>query len=144
MRSAPARARLPRHEWAVVALLAAAVSAPQLELVIGGTTIGMDSATAFYPWYAFLGQRLRAGALPAWNPAQFSGTPFAADPESGWMYLAAMVLFTALPLAQAAPAYPVFHTCFWQAWVCMRWVERWDWGWPARPSRLWRTPMAAS
>src|SRR4051794_2933298 len=58
--------------------------------------IGMDTATAFYPWYTFLGEQLRAGHIPVWNPYQFAGAPFAADPESGWMYLPAMLAFTLL------------------------------------------------
>ena len=32
---------------------------------------------------------------------QFGGAPFAADPQSGWTYLPAMVLFTALPVSAA-------------------------------------------
>lgn len=78
-------------------------------LVWGGTTVGKDSITQFYPWYSFLGESLRAGELPGWNPAQFSGAPFAADPLSGWTYLPAMVLFTVLPISAAAGAYLVFH-----------------------------------
>jgi hypothetical protein len=71
--------------------------------------IGMDTATAFYPWYAFLGASLRAGHIPVWNPHTFSGAPFAADPESGWMYLPAMLLFTLLPAPQAFNASIVVH-----------------------------------
>jgi hypothetical protein len=78
--------------------------------VVGGETmIGMDTATAFYPWYSFLGETLRAGHMPMWNPHQFSGAPFTADPESGWMYLPAMVLFTLLPLVAAAKSYTLLH-----------------------------------
>jgi hypothetical protein len=40
-----------------------------------------------------------------WNPHQFSGTPFAGDPESGWTYLPAMLWFTLLPLGAAARVY---------------------------------------
>src|SRR5438132_7376599 len=69
----------------------------------------MDTATAFYPWYSFLGEQLRAGHVPVWNPHTFSGTPFAADPESGWMYLPAMVAFTLLPLEPAARSFTVFQ-----------------------------------
>src|SRR5262249_56271801 len=47
--------------------------------------------------------------LPAWKPAEFAGGPFAADPQSGWTYLPAMLLFAALPLALAANAYLLFH-----------------------------------
>lgn len=52
-----------------------------------------DFYTFFVPWYAFLGERLRAFDIPGWNPHLFSGTPFAGDPESGWMYLPAMLAF---------------------------------------------------
>ena len=45
----------------------------------GPTWLGMDTATAFAPWYTFLGQQLRAGHIPVWNPNQFSGAPFAAQ-----------------------------------------------------------------
>jgi hypothetical protein len=74
-----------------------------------GVLIGQDSATQFYPWYSYLGERVRELQLPSWNPAQFSGAPFLADPQSGWTYWPAMVLFTLLPLAIAAPAYILFH-----------------------------------
>jgi hypothetical protein len=74
-----------------------------------GTVIGMDTATAFYPWYAYLGENLRSGHIPMWNPHQFAGTPFAADPESGWAYLPATLLFTVLPLTQAANAFLLVH-----------------------------------
>ena len=59
-----------------------------------------DLFTFFLPWYTFLGERLRDFAIPGWNPHLFSGTPFAGDPESGWMYLPAMLFFSLLaPLA---------------------------------------------
>ena len=91
----------------VLILLLTAVS--QWWLVTGGTVVGMDTATQFYPWYSYLGESLRSGTLPAWNPAQLSGAPFAADPLSGWTYLPAMVLFTLLPLTFAAKAYIFLH-----------------------------------
>ena len=59
-----------------------------------------DLFTFFLPWYTFLGERLRDFAVPGWNPHLFSGAPFAGDPESGWMYLPAMLFFSLLaPLA---------------------------------------------
>ena len=69
----------------------------------------MDTATAFYPWYAYLGQSLASGHIPMWNPYQFAGTPFAADPESGWAYLPAMLFFAVLPLSQAVASFMLFH-----------------------------------
>ena len=79
------------------------------DLFAGGTLVGMDAATQFYPWYSFLGESLRSFDIPGWNPHQFSGTPFAADPLSGWGYLPAMLLFTFLPLDLAAGAYLLVH-----------------------------------
>ncbi|HET8763381.1 MAG TPA: hypothetical protein VFM12_08180, partial [Gemmatimonadales bacterium] len=60
-----------------------------------------DLFTFFLPWYTFLGDRLRDLAVPGWNPHLFSGTPFAGDPESGWMYLPAMLGFALLPAVAA-------------------------------------------
>jgi hypothetical protein len=78
-------------------------------LVIGGTIVGQDSATQFYPWYSYLGERLRSFQIPEWTPAQFGGSPFAADPQSGWTYLPAMLLFSILPLTLAVNAYLLSH-----------------------------------
>ncbi len=92
-----------------VAVVAALGVALEWDRLTGPAWVGMDTATAFFPWYGFLGAQLRGGHLPVWNPFAFSGAPFAADPESGWMYLPAMVLFTALPLDAAVRASLLFH-----------------------------------
>ncbi len=81
----------------------------QWNLLRGGTIVGIDSATQFHPWYSYLGESLRSGDVPGWNPHLFSGAPFAADPLSGWSYLPAMLLYTLLPLAAAAKAYMFVH-----------------------------------
>lgn len=92
------------------------------DLVVGGTTVGMDAATQFYPWYSFLGESLWSFEVPGWNPHQFSGVPFAADPLSGWSYLPAMVFFALLPLPAAAKVYLVFHLLL--AGLSMYWLAR--------------------
>lgn len=61
-----------------------------------------DLLAFFLPWLGALGDRLGALDLPALNPYIFSGAPFAGDPESGWMYLPAMLLF---PLFEVTVAY---------------------------------------
>jgi membrane protein YfhO len=80
-------------------------------LLIGGTVVVVLHGFVFQPrsssqhpdilgfWlptYCFLGKSLAAGHLPAWNPHVMGGLPFAADPQSGWMYAPAMLLFSAL------------------------------------------------
>ncbi len=92
-----------------VALITALTVFSARNILFGGTTVGLDSATQFYPWYSFLGETLRSGELPGWNPHQFSGAPFAADPLSGWTYLPAMLLFTLLPTVAAAKSYVFLH-----------------------------------
>jgi hypothetical protein len=59
--------------------------------------VSKDPITQYYPWYSYLGEGLRSLDIPAWNPSQFSGAPFAGDPLSGWTYMPAMILFTILP-----------------------------------------------
>jgi hypothetical protein len=71
-------------------------------LVVGGIVVSKDPITQYFPWYSYLGERLASGDLPAWNPHQFSGAPFAGDPLSGWAYLPTMILFTILPVSAAA------------------------------------------
>src|SRR5713101_2199505 len=91
------------------AALVVLIALAQPYLSASDTLVSVDTASQYYPWYAFLGENLRAGRIPGWNPATFSGAPFAADPLSGWTYLPAMMLFAVLPLAQAAKALLVFH-----------------------------------
>ena len=61
-----------------------------------------DLLTFFLPWLGSLGDRLRDLDIPTLNPYIFSGAPFAGDPESGWMYLPAMLLF---PFFEVTVAY---------------------------------------
>jgi len=64
--------------------------------------VGRHDLLAFFvPWYGYLGDRLAAGDIPGWNPSLFGGSPFAGDPESGWMYLPAMLLFPFLSVVTA-------------------------------------------
>lgn len=69
----------------------------------------LDTSTFYLPWYAHMGEALRSFDIPGWNPNQFSGTPFASDPQSGWMYLPAMIFFTVLGPIAAYQWFLVFH-----------------------------------
>ncbi len=100
--------RLCPDALGVLAFLVYTVVATR-HLLLGGTMVGIDSALQFYPRFFLLGERLRSADVPGWNPHQFAGTPFTADPESGWMYLPAMLLFTVLPMATAATVFIFAH-----------------------------------
>lgn len=69
----------------------------------------LDIVTAYLPWYTYLGQHLRHGDIPGWLPASFSGSPFAGDPQSGWMYLPVMAIFAVLPGVTGFGTLIVFH-----------------------------------
>jgi hypothetical protein len=70
-------------------------------IVLNGFVRGLittgDPLRFWMPTYCYLGRSLVHGHIPAWNPFVMGGVPFAADPQSGWMYLPVMALFTALP-----------------------------------------------
>ena len=100
---------LTRPECLALAALGVLVLVSTWRIALGHVVLGQDSATQFYPWYSYLGDRLRDFDLPAWSSSQFSGAPFAADPQSGWSYLPAMTLFTLFPLTLAIPVFILFH-----------------------------------
>jgi hypothetical protein len=76
-------ARLRAERVGIIAIAVVTVFAG-VHLLRGGMLIGQDSAIQFYPWYSYLGEQLRSGDFPGWSNAQFSGSPFAADPQAGW------------------------------------------------------------
>src|ERR687885_912726 len=99
-----------RHpDAAMVFSLLALTLIGEWDLLRSQTTLGSDAATQYYLFYYFLGKSLSSGQIPAWNPYQFSGTPFAGDPLSGWSYLPAMVLFSLLPLVAAVKSFMFLH-----------------------------------
>jgi hypothetical protein len=56
-----------------------------------------DPVSFFLPRWCALGRALRAGHVLLWDPSAMGGAPLAADPQSGWGYAPAMVLFSLLP-----------------------------------------------
>jgi hypothetical protein len=69
----------------------------------------LDVATFYMPWYAHLGEAVRGFDIPGWNPYVFSGTPFAGDPQSGWWYFPAMLIFGVLEPVPAYQSFIIFH-----------------------------------
>ena len=68
-----------------------------------------DIPSVFVPNHCFMSDSLRQGTIPAWNPTLMGGTPFAGDPQSGWMYLPAMLFGVLLPCGNAVSFLLVFH-----------------------------------
>jgi hypothetical protein len=68
-----------------------------------------DIMSFYLPWYGFLGDQVRHLDVPGWNPYLFSGSPFAGNPQSGWMYFPAMILFALFNAALAFKLFFAFH-----------------------------------
>ncbi len=114
-----ARERLPTHTWQDVAAIGAlglAVLGFFWRVVSGQAFMpadGGDLASFLYPTYRFAAETLRGGHLPLWNPHLYGGTPFAADPQSGFLYPINWLVFLALPelTYQTLEGLSLFH--FW-------------------------------
>lgn len=72
---------------------------------------GGDLASFLYPMYSFAAENLQKGIIPLWNPYQFSGSPFAADMQSGLLYpLNLLAFFLVRPFSyQAMEGLAVIH-----------------------------------
>jgi hypothetical protein len=68
-----------------------------------------DILAFWLPRFSFLGRSIAAGHVPLWNPYEMTGTRFAADPQSGWLYGAPMVLFSTLSPGSAMRALIVLN-----------------------------------
>ncbi len=51
-----------------------------------------DVLSFWLPRSCLLGRAIANGSVPMWNPFELIGTPFAADPQSGWLYVPNMAL----------------------------------------------------
>jgi hypothetical protein len=65
------------------------------------STQQVDLLPFWLPRWCFLGRALASAHIPTWLPNQFAGVPFASDPQSGWLYLPAMLFFSTLSCARA-------------------------------------------
>ena len=85
---------------------------------------GGDLAPFLYPNYYFAAEQIRQGQLPLWNPHLYSGTPFAADIQSGLFYPINWVIFLLVPQVnfEWLQYLAIFH--FWLAgatmYICLR------------------------
>lgn len=97
------RVRAALRSLAGPLLIAAAVILVLHDIILGGRVGNQnpDVLTVFLPNHCFLGRSLAAGTIPGWNPFTMGGAPFLADPQSGWMYAPAMLLYTLFPCGAA-------------------------------------------
>jgi hypothetical protein len=51
-----------------------------------------DILSFWLPRSCLLGEALSNGSVPTWSPHELLGMPFAADPQSGWLYVPTMAL----------------------------------------------------
>jgi len=78
---------------ALAALLAIIAVTVGFRFVYDNWLAQFDIFSYFLPNYGYVGARIRALQVPAWNPYFSSGTPIAGDASGGWMYLPVMVAF---------------------------------------------------
>ncbi len=101
--ASPRRSSLPWSRRATAATLAALLAiavAAALRWPLAGDVVPWDSKNQFYAMFRFLGDALRHGALPLWNPYQYAGYPAVADPQS--LVLTPTMLLFALAAPQAS------------------------------------------
>ena len=68
-----------------------------------------DILSFWLPRSCLMGRSLAAGHVPLWNPYEMAGSPFAADPQSGWLYLPWMLLSWLLPCGAGLRAFIVLQ-----------------------------------
>ncbi len=86
-----------------------AIALPWQLSLLGYLPNSIDFLLQYYPNLVFLGNSLKAGELPLWNPHVFAGTPYLADPQSGVLYLPNWPFLLLLGPAEAARAIVVGH-----------------------------------
>jgi hypothetical protein len=91
----------PAWAWRALIVLAP-VGLMSRALAFGHGVGGGDLELQFYPFWDYLGQSLRHGRLPLWDPELGAGLPFLASVQSQSVYPPATLLFTLLPLHAAA------------------------------------------
>lgn len=91
-------------------LIVAAVLVARRGFLAGGLSDQHPDVLSFWlPRFCFLGESLREGHLPLWNPLLQLGTPYLAEPQSGWLHVPAMALFSTLGCGTALVALITLH-----------------------------------
>ncbi|MCL2384560.1 MAG: YfhO family protein [Alphaproteobacteria bacterium] len=69
-----------------------------------GTVVPWDSKNHFYAMFRFLGEALRQGEFPFWNPYHFAGHPAIADPQS-LIFTPSLMLFALIAPKASMPLF---------------------------------------
>jgi hypothetical protein len=77
-------------------------------LLKGECFFSNDLLGQFGPWWAFFKDSLAHGVFPLWNPYNFAGQPFAADPQS-FAFYPFFYPFLLLPIGWGLTAFLGFH-----------------------------------
>ncbi len=75
---------------------------------LGGVSALEDDLIYYLPTRAFIGEAVRSGSWPLWNPFVALGTSVAADPQAGLWYPPGL-LFAVLPILWAYPVTLCLH-----------------------------------
>ncbi len=93
--------------WLLVVLPPSAVA---LRALARGPALGGGDLDFLYrPFWKYLGEALRRGRLPLWDPEMGTGIPFLASLQSQALYPPAALLFSALPLEVAIYVFSFGH-----------------------------------
>ncbi len=107
----PSRARRLAAAVAGPALIVASVVLAERGFVFARllTNQHPDILSFWLPRSCLMGRSLAAGHVPLWNPFEMAGTPFAADPQSGWLYLPWMLTSWLFPCGDGLRAFIVLQ-----------------------------------
>ncbi|MAG36022.1 MAG: hypothetical protein CL878_07250 [Dehalococcoidia bacterium] len=112
--------------WSVPipALLLSATTAALCWRLLSGrlVVIGYDTLTYFYPYRSYVGEVIRAGNLPHWNPFLYYGAPLLANIQAAVFY-PLNVLFYVLPTTAALNWSVILHL-FLASFFAYLWLRR--------------------
>jgi hypothetical protein len=95
----------PRRTFALSIVVLAAIQAMAFAFwQAAGAVVPWDSKNHFYPMFRFLGDALRHGIVPLWNPYHFGGYPAVADPQS-LIFTPSMMLFALIAPDASMPVF---------------------------------------
>ncbi len=122
---APRGAERARAAWPFWLLLFLPAAVIVLRLAATGHGLGGagDLELMYRPYWRYLGQSLRHGRLPLWDPDMGLGIPFAASPQSQALYPPAMLAFALLPMELAVLVFCLGHL-LWLALGVRRLAQR--------------------